>query len=79
MPVETYPKGFLYSAQLSELLPTAFGFATNENIKTLEVELDCRPCTKDGRGACSQETYQRCMVEITPEQVAESALKILAE
>jgi len=30
--------------------PTAFGFTTGNHIKTLEVELPCRPCTKDGRG-----------------------------
>lgn len=55
---------------ISLMGPTAFGFATNKNIKTLELDLECRPCTKDGRGNCSQEVYQKCMVELTPEFVA---------
>lgn len=54
---------------LSLMGPTAFGFVTMGTIKTLGVELECRPCTKDGRGKCSQDVYQKCMVEITPEQV----------
>lgn len=62
---------------LSLIGPTAFGFATNSNIKTLEVNLDCRPCTKDGRGGCSQDVYQKCMVEITPELVCHEASKVL--
>lgn len=69
----------LGSQGISLIGPTAFGFPTNKNITTLEVELDCRPCTKDGRGSCSQETYQRCMVEITPESVAKEAYKKLSK
>ncbi len=53
--------------------PTAFGFATNNNIKTLEIDLECRPCTKDGRGDCSQSVYKKCLVDITPELVAKTA------
>ncbi|MCO4794450.1 MAG: glycosyltransferase family 9 protein [Bacteriovoracaceae bacterium] len=49
--------------------PTAFGFSTNKNIKTLEVDLSCRPCSKDGRGNCSQAVWQKCMVDIRPETV----------
>lgn len=55
---------------LSLMGPTAFGFVTMGTIKTLGVELECRPCSKDGRGNCSQDIYQKCMVEITPEKVA---------
>jgi heptosyltransferase-2 len=39
---------------LSLMGPTAFGFTTGKQIVTLEVDLPCRPCTKDGRGNCSQ-------------------------
>ncbi|WP_372653862.1 glycosyltransferase family 9 protein [Halobacteriovorax sp.] len=56
---------------ISLMGPTAFGFATGEHIKTLEVELPCRPCTKDGRGKCSQSTWQKCMVDISPEMVSQ--------
>ncbi len=50
--------------------PTAFGHTTGDWIKEMSVELPCRPCTKDGRGKCSQKVYQKCMVDILPEQVA---------
>lgn len=55
---------------LSLMGPTAFGFPTGDHIKTLEVNLTCRPCSKDGRGKCSQVVYKKCMVDITPEMVA---------
>ncbi len=55
---------------LSLVGPTAFGFPTNTNIETLEVDLPCRPCTKDGRGDCSQEVWQKCMVDIRPDTVS---------
>ena len=56
--------------------PTAFGFSTMGTLKTLEVDLPCRPCTKDGSGHCSRKIYQECMVAITPKMVAEEILKI---
>lgn len=55
---------------LALLGPTAFGFPTGPNIQVVEVDLPCRPCTKDGRGKCSQDVYQKCMVDITPKKVA---------
>jgi heptosyltransferase-2 len=55
---------------ISLIGPTAFGFATNSNIKTLEIDLECRPCTKDGRGGCTQSVYKKCLVDIKPEVVA---------
>ncbi|MCK5884794.1 MAG: glycosyltransferase family 9 protein [Bacteriovoracaceae bacterium] len=58
--------------------PTAFGFPTSNRIETMEVELDCRPCTKDGRGKCVQETYQKCLVEISPERVAKKLEEIIS-
>lgn len=64
---------------LSLMGPTAFGFTTHQNIKTLEVEMSCRPCTKDGSGKCSQATYQKCMVDITPTMVANEARLALRE
>lgn len=55
---------------ISLMGPSAFGFTTMGSMDTLEVNLPCRPCSKDGSGACSQKVYQKCMVEITPEMVA---------
>jgi heptosyltransferase-2 len=57
---------------ISLIGPTAFGFATGEHIETLSVDLACRPCTKDGRGKCSQEVWRKCMVDITPARVSQS-------
>ncbi len=53
--------------------PTAFGFTSTNAIETLSVDLKCRPCTKDGRGKCTQDIYQKCMVQIDPELVAKKA------
>ena len=64
---------------LSLMGPTAFGFTTGKQIITMEVDLPCRPCTKDGRGSCSQDVYQKCMVDITPEKVALEAQRLLRE
>ncbi len=50
--------------------PSAFGFPTGSHIKTLEKEMPCRPCTKDGRGKCSQKTHKECLMSLTPEMVA---------
>lgn len=50
--------------------PTAFGFTSSPKVKTLEKPLDCRPCTKDGRGKCKQKVYKKCLVEILPEDVS---------
>lgn len=58
--------------------PTAFGFTSGKTITTLEVDLPCRPCSKDGSGKCSQKIYQRCMVEITPEMLSQTINKMLA-
>lgn len=58
---------------LSLMGPTAFGFTLSSLIKTLEVDLPCRPCSKDGSGKCSQNIYQLCMVNITPAMVADAA------
>jgi ADP-heptose:LPS heptosyltransferase len=59
--------------------PTAFGFTKSPLIETMQVDLPCRPCTKDGRGNCSQDVYQKCMVDITPAKVAKTARNIIRE
>lgn len=62
---------------LSLMGPTAFGFVTMGTLKTLGVNLNCRPCSKDGRGKCVQDTYQKCMVDISPEAVAQEVRESL--
>jgi ADP-heptose:LPS heptosyltransferase len=51
--------------------PTAFGHPSRETSLTLDVPLSCRPCTKDGRGRCTNSQYKRCMIEISPAKVVE--------
>ncbi|PXX97055.1 glycosyltransferase family 9 protein [Marinifilum breve] len=76
--------GFLHAADkfkipaLSLMGPTAFGFTTGDHIKTLEVDMKCRPCTKDGSGKCKMNIYQQCMVDITPKWLADE-VKMLME
>ncbi|MEI8347583.1 MAG: glycosyltransferase family 9 protein, partial [Pseudomonadota bacterium] len=62
---------------LALLGPTAFGHPTNPQVKVLEVDMPCRPCTKDGRGKCSQQIYQECLVRITPSVVAQEIRSFL--
>lgn len=68
--------GFMHAADLFRIPtlaligPTAFGFPSGPTAKVLEIDLSCRPCSKDGRGKCKQCIYQKCMVDITPETVA---------
>ena len=59
-------------AAIALIGPTAFGFPTFERSKVLQMPMDCRPCTKDGRGKCSQPIWQQCMVDITPKRVLEA-------
>lgn len=55
--------------------PTAFGYTSQKQSQILEVNgLDCKPCSKDGRDPCTHSTYQKCMVDISPEQVAKATL-----
>ena len=51
--------------------PTPFGYPTKKISVTLEKSMWCKPCSKDGRGICWNPTYQKCLVEVKPEQVAE--------
>jgi heptosyltransferase-2 len=77
--------GFLHAADkfnvkaLGMMGPSAFGYTTGEQIKILEVDLKCRPCSKDGSGECSQAVYQKCMVDITPDWVAKEVKEIMSK
>jgi heptosyltransferase-2 len=59
--------------------PTAFGFPYFSQTEVMGVDLPCRPCTKDGRGKCSQSIYKRCLIEITPASVSLKAQQILSK
>jgi ADP-heptose:LPS heptosyltransferase len=49
--------------------PAPFGFPSRPSTKIMEIDLPCRPCSKHGQGPCVNEKFQRCLVDITPEQV----------
>ena len=75
--------GFMHAADLFRVPafalmgPTAFGFPTGPTVEILETALPCRPCTKDGRGKCKLAVYQKWMVDITPQLVAEKIIASL--
>ncbi len=50
--------------------PTAFGDPSGQWVKSVKSNLSCQPCSKDGRGKCSQDVYQNCMIKLTPELVS---------
>lgn len=56
--------------------PTAFGYPTFKNAHVLEMQLSCKPCTKDGRGRCVNSEYKKCLTSITPELVATELKKL---
>ncbi len=51
--------------------PAPFGFPSRrETTKIFELNLPCRPCSKHGQGPCVNPEFQKCLVDIRPEQVA---------
>lgn len=72
--------GFLHAADIFEkeaialIGPTAFGFPSGKRTTTLEVELSCRPCTKDGSTKCRNLVEKKCLRDISPELVAKTAV-----
>lgn len=74
--------GFLHSADMFNIPtialmgPTAFGYPIKSTSKVLSLNLKCMPCTKDGRGGCKDSKYKRCLVDITPQMVVDTILKM---
>lgn len=57
--------------------PAPFGFPSRPSTRIMELQLPCRPCSKHGQGPCvNKEKYHKCMIDITPVQVA-AELKML--
>lgn len=60
--------------------PAPFGFPSRPTTKIMELNLSCRPCSKHGQGPCvNKEKFHKCLVDITPLQVAEQLRLILGE
>lgn len=64
--------GFLHAADLfgkktiAFMGPTAFGHTTGKTVTTLEMDLQCRPCSKEGNSKCKLLETKKCLVDITP-------------
>ncbi len=64
--------GFLHAADLFRkpsialMGPTAFGHPTGSTVKVMEVDLPCRPCTKEGNAECKLAEVKKCLTDITP-------------
>lgn len=67
----------LGTANIGLIGPTAFGYTSQPQSAILETALYCKPCSKDGRTPCINPVYQKCMKDISPEQVAMKALDML--
>lgn len=55
--------------------PTAFGYPSRTTSKVLEVQLPCKPCSKDGRGRCRNQMYKKCLREISVDRVKIAVLE----
>lgn len=70
--------GFLHAADLfginsiALMGPTAFGHPSGDSVKVLEIDLPCRPCTKEGNRDCKLIEDRKCLVDISPEMVINS-------
>ena len=57
--------------------PSAFGFlnpeANHQKSLNLFTEMDCRPCSKDGRGKCKNSIYMNCLKTVKPTDVYQAA------
>jgi heptosyltransferase-2 len=68
---------FLGKPTIALIGPSAFGYPSRSKSHVLEIELPCKPCSKDGRGKCRYSEYKHCMLSIKPEQVAQKLLEVL--
>ena len=59
--------------------PTAFGYPSGPRSEVMEIELPCKPCSKDGRGRCRNSIYRRCLVDVEPERVALAVRRLLGQ
>lgn len=58
--------------------PAPFGFPSRPSTRILELNLNCRPCSKHGQGPCINASYHQCLVGIEPSLV-EGELRRLIE
>jgi len=57
--------------------PAPFGYPGRATTYIKEKKLNCRPCSKHGQGPCVNPEYQKCLVDISVEEVTATANQIL--
>lgn len=55
--------------------PAPFGFPSRPSTLKMELPLPCRPCSKHGQGPCLNPKHHQCLVDITPQTVANELFK----
>jgi ADP-heptose:LPS heptosyltransferase len=50
--------------------PAPFGFPSRASTLILERELSCRPCSKHGQGPCVNKEFQKCLRDISVNEVS---------
>ena len=57
--------------------PAPFGYPSRPKTKIMELDLNCKPCSKHGQGPCVNSEYQKCLVGISAESVAKQLEQII--
>jgi ADP-heptose:LPS heptosyltransferase len=58
--------------------PAPFGIPCRPLTLVLEKNLACRPCSKHGQGPCVNPEFQKCMVDISVDEVDRALSKVLS-
>lgn len=53
----------------------AFAYPARESTHTLDFKVKCKPCSKDGRGKCTNQNYKACLYGTKPESISSSILR----
>jgi ADP-heptose:LPS heptosyltransferase len=57
--------------------PAPFGFPSRPSTQIMQLDLSCRPCSKHGQGPCVNTDFQKCLRDISPENVSETLHRML--
>lgn len=60
---------------LALLGPAPFGFPSRPSTLKMELPLSCRPCSKHGQGPCINPKHHQCLVDISPQTVANELIR----
>lgn len=57
--------------------PAPFGYPCRQLTRIMELDLDCRPCSKHGQGPCVNPEFHKCLRGIEPSLVAENLERMI--